>query len=244
MAGPGPARGQLLPPAAAPRGQTNTALLDALIARGLANAAGSQALESATPLEGYPQVPNPDPNSAPPLYGEPPGEGYLYPHDPEFRQATLVSTSPDMVRAMILRAMEVAATAALLPFDEEGAAKKAEALLKMAQAYLLIDPAVDSEGVPVAGKMLTQAGGQIAVQAGKPAAGPAGAGAAAKPAAKAGGGAHGTVKRAPPTGGHQEPPRVLAGHAAQMLQEMHANAENVLKGSRASRPLPRPRPGS
>lgn len=231
---PGPQSGRKVPQHA-----PDTALLDALIARGLAGAQGSQELVSATPLEGYPQLPNPDPNSAPPLYGEPPGLGYLYARDPEFRQRALIKTNPEMVRAMILRAMEVVAQNTLLPFNEEGAAKNSEALLKMSQAYLLIDPSVDAQGVPVAGKMLAQAGGQIAVQAAKPATGGAGGG-----TPLSGSGAHGEVKKGPTVGGHAEPPRVVAGQAAQLLQKMHQNAEDVLKGARGSRPLPRPRPSS
>ncbi len=103
---------------------------------------------------------------------------------------------------------------------------------------LRVDPAVDAEGVPVAGKALAQAGAQIAVQAGKPQPG-TGAG-----VPLSGSGAHGEVKKGPTVGGHVEPPRVVAGQAAQILQEMHKNAEEVLKGTRGSRPLPRPRPSA
>jgi hypothetical protein len=226
----------------------DTALLDALIARGLSGANPAQ-LQASGSLEGYPQMPNPDPNSAPPLYGEPPGLGYLYAHDPEFRQLALVSTTPEIVRKMILRSMEVVATNTLLPFNEEGAAKNADAMLKMAQAYLLIDPAVDAEGVPVAGKQTAMAGAQIAVNASKPqptgGGNPGGGKSIGKPqSASSSGEAHGDVKKGPTVAGHAEPPRVVAGRAAQILQQMHQNAEDVLKGARGSRPLPRPRPSS
>jgi hypothetical protein len=234
----------------APAGASDTPLLDAMIARGLVSAKqeNPQATESATPLEGYPQLPNPDPNSAPPLYGEPPGFGYLYAPDPETRHQSLVRTTPDFVREQILRAMEVIAYNVTLPFNEEGADKNADALLKMAQAYLLIDPSVDADGVPVAGKAMAQAGAQIAVQAGKPGAGPSDGSSSASQSSSSSSssssGAHGSVSKGPTVGDHAEPARVLAGQAAQILQEMHANAETVLKGARASRPLPRPRPSS
>jgi hypothetical protein len=226
---------------------TDTALLDALMARGIGQAAPAQLVASGS-LEGYPQMPNPDPNSAPPLYGEPPGLGYLYAHDPEFRQMALVSTNPDIVRKMILRAMEVLAYNAMLPFNEEGAAKNADGLLRMAQAYLLIDPEVDAEGVPVAGKQTAAAAGRIATTLASPQ--PTGGIVPGSPGkgnvkgAKGDGEAHGTPAKGPSIAGHAEPPRVTAGAAAKILQEMHLNAEAVLKGARGSRPLPRPRPSA
>lgn len=223
---------------------SDTALLDALISRGVGQSNPAQ-LAAAGSLEGYPQLPNPDPNSAPPLYGEPPGLGYLYAHDPEFRQLSLVTTTPDLVRHMILRSMEVLATNMQLPFNEEGAAKNSDALLKCAQAYLLIDPAVDAEGVPVAGKATAQAAGQIAVGLTQPTPGGAKLPAGKKGRGEAGvGEAHGGSTKGPTVGQHAEPTRVTAGAAAQILQEMHQNAESVLKGSRGSRPLPRPRPSA
>ena len=227
-----------------PAPNLGTALLDALMARGLSAAQSSnpEAVESATPLEGYPSLPNPDPNSPPPLYGEPPGEGYLYAKDPATRQAALVETTPDFVRKMILRSMEVVAQNTLLPFNEEGAAKNADAMLKMAQAYLLIDPAVDAEGVPVAGKAMAQAAGQIAVNSTNPANQQQEE--TGETADNKAGEAHGTVKAGAVVGGMHDPPRVVAGHAAEVLQGMHENLEELLKGARGSRPLPKPRPSA
>lgn len=237
MAGPGPAQGQVLPPALAPAGGAQTVptpLLDALIARGLDLQPAAGGAQSPTPLEGYPQLPNPDPNSAPPLYGEPPGLGYLYAREAEFRQAALVDTSPELVRKMILRSMEVVAQNVLLPFNEEGAAKNADALLRMAQAYLLIDPSVDAEGVPVAAKAMGQAQTQVV-----------GAVARAEHAPPAQGGeAHGTVKRKVTKSGHAEPPKVVPGAAGQALEKMHENLQQILAGDRGSKPLPRPRPSA
>src|SRR5438477_466841 len=174
-----------------------TPLLDALIARNLEQMP-AQMRESATPLEGFPQLPNPDPNSPPPLYGEPPGEGYLYARDPLTRQRAMVATDPEIVRDMLLRAMETAAQNALLPFNETDVEKQGRAALAFAQAYLLIDPSVDSEGVSVAHKGAVQAMGQIAVDAAKPQ--PA-------PAAPGGGAAKGgpAVTKARTVGGHASP---------------------------------------
>ncbi len=211
----------------------DTALLDALISRGLAR--NPAAAQEAPPLESYPALPNPDPNSPPPLFGEPPGQGYLYPNDPEQRQAAMISTSPEIVRTQILRAMEVAAQNALLPFAEVDVQKVSDAMLKMAQAYLLIDPTVDAQGVPVGAQQTMGAAQQLAVAHGSP-----------PPPAPAGkpGEAHGTVKPGKTVGGHTSPPKVLPGQAAQLIQTMHEGASDVLKGSRGSRPLPRPRVGA
>lgn len=213
--------------------QSPTALLDALIARGLGQEGAQQQLVSATPLEGYPQVPNPDPNSPPPLYGEPPGEGYLYARDPWFRQGALVHTDPDVVRLMLLRAMEVVAYNLMLPFNEEKAAGNADAALKLAQAYLLIDPAVDAEGVPVAVK--------AGLTAATAAAGHASQAAVAQPT---GAGAHGQVKQGKPVGSFNPPKRVLPGAAAQAVAALHEHASEVLQDVRGSRPRPKPRPSS
>lgn len=213
-----------------PAKQSGTPLLDALIARGLKQPGAQEQLAlSPTPLEGFPTLPNPDPGSPPPLYGEPPGEGYLYARDPAFRQAALIHTDPEIVRTMLLRAMEVLATNLLLPFNEEKAVGNADAILKLAQSYLLIDPSVDAEGVPVAMKAALSAAGQAAGAAGSP---------------QPGGQAHGQVKKGANVGGHAQPPRVVPGAAAQAIEQMHEHAEEVLQGARGSRPLPRPRPSS
>jgi hypothetical protein len=215
-----------------------TPLLDALIARNLASVP-AQLANSATPLEGYPQLPNPDPNSGPPLYGEPPGEGYLYAHDPQTRQEAMVTTTPEIVRDMCLRAMETAAQNALLPFSETDVEKQGRAALAFAQAYLLIDPTVDSEGVNVAHKAAVGAMAQMAQSSAQPA---PGASANAKAgAAKPQAGGSSVVKKGPTVGGHAEPPHVITSKAGQMLSEMHQNAEAVLKGARGSLPRPRPR---
>jgi hypothetical protein len=217
-----------------------TPLLDALIARNLAQLP-APVKSSATPLEGYPSLPNPDPNSAPPLYGEPPGEGYLYAREPETRQQALVTTTPEIVRDMLLRAMEVAASNSLLPFNETDAEKQGRAALAFAQAYLLIDPSVDSEGVNVAHKAAVGAMAQMAQSSAAPQPQPAGA-AGTRPRGKGGSsGSSSVTSKGPTVGGHAQPHRVLTSHAGKMLQEMHQNAEDVLKGARGSLPRPRPR---
>jgi len=220
-----------------PQAAIPTPLLDALIARNLEQLPPAIA-SSATPLEGYPQLPNPDPNASPPMYGEPPGEGYLYARDPETRQAAMVETNPNVVRDMLLRAMETAAQNALLPFNETDVEKQARAALAFAQSYLLIDPSVDSEGVNVAHKAAVGAMAQMAQSATQPQP-VGGAGATPRQGARTGGST--VVKKGPTVGGHAQPPHVITSQAGQMLQEMHQNAEAVLKGSRGSLPRPRPR---
>lgn len=235
-----PAQGQQPQGQQQGQAQSPTALLDALISRGLGEQGAQQQLVSATPLEGFPTLPNPDPNSAPPLYGEPPGEGYLYARDPWFRQAALVHTDPDVVRLMILRAMEVTAYNMMLPFSQEKVAGNADALLKAAQAYLLIDPSVDNEGVPVATKAGLTAATTAAGHASQAAVQPA----QSSTTQPTGPGAHGQVKRGKPVGGFTPPPRVLPGAAAQAVAEMHEHASELLQDVRGSRPRPKPRPSS
>lgn len=211
-----------------------TANLDALIARGIAGVAGTPEIQSATPLEGYPQLPDPNSGAAPPLYGEAPGEGYLYARAPAFRQAALVHTDPEIVRVMLLRAIETFASSAMLPFNQEGAQKHMDAALKAAQAYLLLDPEVDAEGVNVALRGAIDAANAAVGAAGQPSAG--------QPSSD--GQAHGQVKPGKQVGGAQLPPRVGPGRAAQAVLAAHEHAREVLRGARPSRPLPGPRPGS
>lgn len=86
------------------------------------------------------------------LGAELPGQGYLFPDDPETRQGQLVKTTPQFVRDNLLRAIEVQAFAAQLPLDEEKPSDIGKLILAMAQAYLLLDPTLDTEGVPVEGE--------------------------------------------------------------------------------------------
>jgi hypothetical protein len=223
-----------------PQPATPTPLLDALIARNLAGIP-AELRSSMTPLEGYPSLPNPDPNSSPPLYGEPPGEGYLYARDPETRQRAMVETNPDVCRDMLLRAMETAAQNALLPFNETDVEKQGRAALAFAQAYLLIDPSVDAEGVNVAHKAAVGAMGQMAVNAAQPQPQTAGAASATK---RQLGGKTTVGTKGPTVGQHAEPLRIETSKAGEMLREMHQNAEAVLKGARGALPRPRPRVGA
>src|SRR5215471_13750025 len=209
---------------------TATPLLDALIARNLEQLPPEVA-NSATPLEGYPQLPNPDPNSSPPLNGEPPGEGYLYAHDPETRQRAMVATNPEVVRNMLLRAMETAAQNVLLPFNEVDVEKQGRAALALAQAYLLIDPSVDAEGVNVAHKAAVGAMAQMAQSAAQPQPAPGATANAKAGAGKPQAGGSSVTKKGQTVGGHAEPHKVITSRAGQMLSEMHANAEEVLKGA-------------
>lgn len=85
------------------------------------------------------------------LGGELPGQGYLYASDPEERQKQLIQTKPEFVRANILRAIEVMTFDLQLVFSEDKKADIGHAMLFSAQAYLLLDPTVDENGVPVEG---------------------------------------------------------------------------------------------
>lgn len=86
------------------------------------------------------------------LGAELPGEGYAFPDEPEKRQAQLVKTTPEFVRANLLRAIEVQSFYAQLPLSEEKPADIGKLILAMAQSFLLLDPTLDAEGVPIEGE--------------------------------------------------------------------------------------------
>lgn len=209
-----------------------------------------------------PQQPAPGQGQAPPespeqiaerilsqiMGGEAPGQGYLYPDDPAKRQSTLVKTDADAVRASLLRGVEAMAMSSLLPLGAVGKGEVAKAALAMAQAYLLLDPTVDSEGVPV------QAKHENAVEQAAIAAGAQGiaqghaqahvahetADAQARTAAHASGA---QFKRAVTQSGYQEPPRVQPNPAELAIAEKHKSQAQELRGARGDRPLPKPRVG-
>ena len=88
------------------------------------------------------------PPQPPPQYGELPGLGYLYPNAPEERWQTLLRTTPEFVRDALLRSIEVACFSAMMPFSENRPGEWGKTILEMSQAYLLLDPSVDQQGVP------------------------------------------------------------------------------------------------
>jgi hypothetical protein len=148
-----------------------------------------------------------------PVYGELPGEGYLFSGDPEERQKQLVSTSPEFVRVAILRAIETCAMNAQLPYGEQSPKEYAQAALAFSQAYLLLDPSVDTEGVPVGAQET----------------------AAAEAAAK--------FSFPVTKGGYREPPRVKPNPAENAIAEQHKEQSEELRGARGDRPRPQPRVG-
>jgi hypothetical protein len=194
------------------------------------------------------------PEQPPPQYGELPGLGYLYANAPEERQQALVVTTPDFARASLLRAIETAAFASMLPFSENKPSEWGKAILEMAQAYLLLDPSVDSQGVPVGAQQQAQGQAQQEVtdlqgqhqQAAAHIAGEhAQETARVSEAAKAGVlQSPETFTRAPATGGHQEPPRVQPNRAEKAIEEANKPKTEVLKGARGDLPRPKPRVGS
>jgi hypothetical protein len=80
------------------------------------------------------------------LGGDLPGEGYLNPDPPGENEPRPVPDR-EVVRDELLRATRVMAIALQLPYSEEKKADLGHALLAAAQAFLLLDPSVDSEGV-------------------------------------------------------------------------------------------------
>jgi hypothetical protein len=194
------------------------------------------------------------PEQPPPQYGELPGLGYLYPDAPEHRQATLVETTPEFVRKAILRMMEVASFAAMLPFSENKPGEWGKTILEAAQAYLLLDPSVDQQGVPVGAQAMAQGAAQegVAHVQGQHQANVAEiAGNHAQNTARVQAAADAgvlqdpeTFTRAPATGGHAEPPRVQPNRAEKAIEEANKPKTEVLKGARGDLPRPKPRVGS
>jgi len=226
----------------APTGPIDTALLDALIAHGLAAAPPEWQQNQPQPesaLEAYPPQPQADPNAAPPLYGETPGEGYIYAHAPQQRQAAMVQTTPELVRDMLLRAIEVASQNALLPFSEQPPGQWGDLMLRAAQAYLLLDPSVDQNGVPVG----AQAHEQALANAGEPRH-QAQTEQAQAAATQALAGAHQAFTQAQAVGAFKPPPRVAPNPAERKVEERNRGKTEVLRGVRADQPRPKPRVGS
>lgn len=199
-----------------------TALLDALLAQNSArNAHAARVFGWAAP-----GIPNQDPNSPPPGYGELPGAGWAFIDDPAARQRAEVQTTPEAVRNALLRTIETTAQAARLPYGEEhDKSKSGDMILKAAQAYLLLDPSVDATtGVPVIAGAVADAAKQMAVGSQQSQQAP------------------GTATSLPrkTVGTATMPPRVTTS-AMDALNEMHQNLATVLKGGRADSPLPKPR---
>jgi hypothetical protein len=247
------------PPVQAPNGNAGAAIqendqLRALVALLRTPQEQSQNLEAQAQALNVEAIIQQLPEQPPPQYGELPGLGYLYANAPEMRQAALVTTTPEFARMALLRGIETAAMASMLPFSENKPSEWGKAILEMAQAYLLLDPSVDSQGVPVGAPQAAQGAAQEGVtdlqglhqQAAAHIAGEhAQHTARVSEAAKAG------VLQDPETftrgvtvGGHVEPPRVQPNRAEKAIEEANKPKTEVLKGARGDLPRPKPRVGS
>lgn len=165
------------------------------------------------------------------LGGELPGEGYLFPHDPAKRQKNQISTTPEVVRQVLLRTIEVMAIQMQLPLGMEKKGELGKSILELTQGYLLLDPSVDENGVPVEGP-------------GSPSHAQAAATAAFPPPVTTGGTGGQTFKRTVDASGHVEPPKVQPNPAEKAVAEKNKPKSEVLQGARADKPLPKPRVGS
>lgn len=153
------------------------------------------------------------------LGGDLPGEGFLFP-DPEHAAEPRTTPTVEQVRDELLRAMQNSAIALQLPYSEDKKADLGHALLTAAQAYLLIDPSLDTEGVPVEGPG-SKAHAQAAAQAAFP------------PPAAPGQPQHRVVKT----------PRAKPNAAEGRLDTRTQALQKDLQGSRGQTPRPRPRIG-
>lgn len=204
-------------------------------------------------LEALPQQP-------PPQYGELPGLGYLYADAPEARQAALVHTDPEQVRKSLLRAIETFAFNSMLPFSEKGPNEWARAMLEASQAYLLLDPSVDAQGVPLGAQAMAQGQAQEGVARAQGEQTLANTHAqhdrqeqleVVKGAAQTHFGPDVTEAPGDPESfshsetdsGHKLPPRLQDTPALEREKKKHENAEEIIRGVRADRPRPQPRVG-
>jgi hypothetical protein len=226
MAGQGPPQGSngQGPPAPPLGNQANGARVEGERQKYL-----KEALSKVTPaqrmeLESMLPKTGPEVEQPPPLGGEVPGWGYLYANAPTERQEALVETNPEVVRDALLRGIEVGAQNALLPFSEQKPSEWGHMVLMFAQAYLLLDPSVDNEGVPVEEKINAEAAGKASVQAH----------------------ASGQAFERPEVlaSGYKEPPRVMPNPAEKKIEQKGKSKTEELKGARGDLPRPKPRVGS
>lgn len=84
------------------------------------------------------------------LGGEIPGEGYLQPQAPD-KLPEPIGTTPERVRGRLLRAIETCAASVAMPFGADKKSDLGKAILEISQSYLLLDPSLDENGVPVEG---------------------------------------------------------------------------------------------
>lgn len=179
------------------------------------------------------------------LSGELPGAEYLFPADPEKRQKNLITTTPEMARAALLRAVETMAQYLTLPYGMDKKAELGKAILECSQSFLLLDPTVDESGVPVGAQATAQAESTQETNAHKAGldkeVAEHGAHLQANLAAHASGAA---FKRAVDANGYVEPPRVQPNSAETGIAEKHKSQSQELKGARGDKPLPKPRVGA
>lgn len=172
------------------------------------------------------------------LGGEIPGEGYLFAKDPEARAKTLIETTPEQVRATLLRAVETLASDCSLPYGADKKSELAKGALALSQAYLLLDPTVDEAGVPVG----AQAGAQGDAQVRAAEAQAAGQAHVAQVTAEAN---HvGSFKEPVTALGHPLPPRWKGNVGTEASAAKHKPQSQELAGTRADTPRPQPRVGS
>jgi len=160
------------------------------------------------------------------LGGQIPGAGYLFPDDPEKRQANLIKTTPEVVRDELLRAIEVCAQNVQMAFGMEKKAEMGRVALELSQAYLLLDPSVDNQGIPIEAKAEIDRETK--------------AHEANLEAHKA---AHASGAAFELPGNFKAPPRVKLPPAAQAVSEKNKSKANMLKATKASKPTPKPRSG-
>lgn len=178
------------------------------------------------------------------LGGELPGAGYLFPKTPAERASVLTPTNPEQVRDWLLRATETMAIAASLPYGMDRKGELGKAILECAQAYLLLDPSVDQQGVQIGAAAAAEADATKGVNDHKATLDHArieheGAMQAAVAAHASGQ----RFERPITVNGYQEPPKVLPNPAEQAIGEKHKAQSQELKGARGDRPRPQPRVG-
>lgn len=143
--------------------------------------------------------------------GDLPGEGFLNPDAPG-QDEPRFTPSPQEVRDELLRALRVMALSLQLPYSEEKKADVGHALLAAGQAYLLIDPTLDQEGLPAEG-----------------------------PGSKAHSQASASAEFPPPALNTVTHPKAKPNAAEEALNKRTKAMQADIKGARGQSPRPRPR---
>jgi hypothetical protein len=96
------------------------------------------------------------------------GIDFMSPDEVHANAAMAVRVTPDDVRQELLLAIKRCAENVTMPLGNKPPKEWSQAALQLSQAYLLLDPSVDSEGVPLAHHIELNAAAQAIAAENKP----------------------------------------------------------------------------